>query len=434
MGYCATPNLNFTRITTTQNLITSMELNTLTNQTLQSIAVDAANQAHNYLFSSQFLANKTALSVFMTTFLPQYNATVRNVTGFLANAPNLNLSTQLTNIRAELSVVQTASGNQSVIKSTSQLQGLLGQLQTAYRSANLNFTIISGLVRNNTITIIYKELEFRHVPPGLSALADQQGSVNIKVASGIHNTSEQAGLIAELQSIGKNLSGYSAPLVTGATASKMLSGPLVTPILAALNMPVGSKIAAAPMFAAIIALVIGLVIIAVFYLLTYARVKQRKGHHLHHRVHNAWRALFVVLFVLLAIYVYLTYTYAANATQFLPISGFLNAVKSNHDVIVATDNVPTLSWQQSNCEYAVNSALRSLQKNISNVQMNNYTCLGNSYSDCYDMVLNSGLPAVVFQGFNVTTYNGIYGTQLNAGGSLAEGSNCELAQLIKSKG
>jgi hypothetical protein len=431
LGFCENTNFNYSQILATQSIITTLQEKAVSNATIQTLGTASANQAETYITDFTANINETALQALITKISPGYNSIVANVSVFVNQTGNKNLSIQLNALISKFNSVKAVGGNQSVAKATNTLDTLISSLTTSYAEASKNYTLISSLSSNNTLSLIIKELDFQTIPTGLAELEASQTAINIKLGSSTLNNSQANSIIAELVMIKANASNYNPSSVSGSVVSKGIAGPIVTPILSALNMPVPNKIATAPLIAAVLALIAGLVVLLIFRQLTYAKLRHKKKR-LESRVTNAWRLLMIILLLAVIAYAYVSYSGAEQATQFLPISGFISAVHASNTVVVAIESTQTSNSTEIACATFVQSSLKAEGKNATMLHLTNYTCTGNSYPTCYDQILASGTPSIIFNGAKSLTYNGLYGDQLNAGGPLANGNSCELAKILTS--
>jgi len=216
---------------------------------------------------------------------------------------------------------------------------------------------------------------------------------------------------------------------------KSIDGGIISSLLSGSSASVSSKLAAAPLYAALISFLIGIVVLLLFYSATYGRLKKRRKLRLTHRTKRAWKLLFLVLLLLVLVYTYATYAYAASANSFLPLSSFAGSVKAHSIVFVAVNTSSALNTSTVACATALQSTLSSLGKVSRVISISNGTCtLSNatetiSGTACYNQLMASGTP-VVLLGANTTVYKGMYGNIMYVGSSLSNGASCYISKIL----
>ncbi len=429
VGLCQYTSFNSTLLAREKAALASLQSLMLSDGQILTASNSAAAQAAAYIKAYGTALNSTQLTNLLSGITPQYEALVANVSSFTNQTGNAALAANLSSLTAAFKRINATGGDQNVTSAGVLLRGLMANLTSEYQKSNANVTAIRSESENNTLQLITLELDYRAVPAKLAGIASVQSLLNLKLVSRAVNTTSQNTMLAQLASIKANLSAFGPPLLSAGAISKALGGPIATPILAGLEMPVPSKIATAPTVVALIALVLGLVVIGVVYMLTYARYKRRK--RLNPSARMMWTLSFIVLVVLVLALVYISYSDAASATSFIPLSSFTGSLRASKTVTIAMDVNVLSNSSLTGCAASLQAALTSENKVVTRLNLSNYTCTGNQYPSCYDNLLSSGKPVILFAGSPTVVYSGLYGTQLNAGGPLAAGSSCLLAQLLK---
>ena len=156
------------------------------------------------------------------------------------------------------------------------------------------------------------------------------------------------------------------------------------------------------------------------------------------RVRRAWTILFSILALLVLVATGITYSYANQANQFLPVSLFLGNVKSSGSVVVFLNSSIANNASLGQCLTSLNITLHSQKKNMTTLKESNYACTstiaGNlTGTKCFDRIVASGLPVIMVTSLanGSITHKGLYGNILYVNGTAAEGAACPLAAIIR---
>ena len=428
LGFCEYTTFNSTALATLQSEISILETLPISNSSVSSIAANATLAARAYIqpqITRQFneLINATQ---------GRYNATVANATELLGKLHNESLSNSLGNVEATFSMLKGYNPARNASQYNATLSSMLSNLSATYQRLSSSYSAVESLATNNTARILLRELNYRSVPPSLSALASEQQSINYQLSQGI-NASQEVGLLANMSSI-KGRIGILAPL-SFAGSVKGIDGGLINGILSGSNAPIQSKLSAAPLYALVLSLVIAAAAILLIYLGTFHRLQRRHRLKLHRKAKRAWMALFIALVAVGLAYSFLTYAFAQAANAFLPASGFFADMASHSTVFIAL-NGTYYNSSVVNCAASLQQTLTSRGKTVHTVDISNDSCVSSGTSaggePCYDQMLSSGDPVVVMSsGPNNIVYRGLYGYTLYASGASVSGSSCYLNQVFR---
>lgn len=428
LGFCGPLSFNSTLLSSIQSAILQLQQSPLTSAGLAMVSTNSSGIAQSYVGTVLTAAQNASFRAFLNLTYPQYNATVYKSQQLLGMFSNTLLSNSLQHLQATFSGMIAAGPGQNIVAVNAALANAIMAANTAYTSVYSTFSAAYSLAQTNTYQLAVDELSYVNVPPSLTALSLQQQSINAQMARGI-NSSQLPGVVSSLQSVGSGLMMF-APVTVASVVKSFDIG--VYSLLLSSSASIGANNSSAALYSALISLVIGSVLLFAFYSTTYARLKRKGRLRLHSRAKRAWRALFVVLLLVLAAYVIETYAAANSGNSFLPVGGFLGAVRSSPVTAVM---VNTTSSDALACAASVQASIRALGKLSPLITVSNATMLCTSANTTYIGACMgkavSSIPVVMIgPGNSGIVYRGMYGTVLYASGAVASGSSCPLNILF----
>ncbi len=434
VGFCRYLSFNSTLLARIGAQLSSLSSMPISNSSIKSQSAASAQLADSFVepvISSELTAEFDA---FVNATYPKYNSTVKEASFLASRMSNSSLSYELSSLKVQFAQILNASISQNLSKANSSISSSISKLNTLDFKLGSAYMPVYNASLYNTMLITFHELDYASVPYSLAKLAAQEQSINAELSSVI-NSSELSSLSSLASSIKASASSY-APAFSMPAFTKSIDGGAVAAMLAGSGASIPSKLATAPLYAALISFAIGIVLLLLFYSLTYGRLKKRHKLRLTHRTRRTWRLLFLLLFVLVLIYTYATYAYAASANSFLPISYFISAIKSHGLVLIALNASAPINLSTASCATSLQSTLSSLGKVARVISISNYTCTISNATEtitgrgCYNDLLASGTP-VIFLGANYTAYKGMYGNILHVGNGLSNGSSCYISKMME---
>ncbi len=426
IGFCADLSFNSTRLSSMQSAVAQLQRSPLSNSGLASISLDSSRIAAGYVIAVISAVQNDTFHAFLNATEPQYNATVAKSLALLSMFGNATLSASLQRLEASFNAVLSAGASQNLTAANITLSLALANASTAYTAAYSVFSPVYSLAQSNNYQLAVDELSYARIPSSLSRLALQQQSINAQISKGI-STSQVQATLASLRAVSSGL-GLFAPLTLGGVVKTIDSG-LYAPLLSS-SAPLSANNSAAALYAAAISAAIGAALLAVFYLRTYARLKAKHKLRLNKRAKKAWRVLFIGLAVALVAYVAVTYAAAGGANAFLPVSGFLGAVRASPGTAVVVNGT---SQGMLDCAASVQASLHSLGKLAPVITLVNGACAStnSSYSGSCMGSVTASMPVVLLSAGNSSiAYRGLYGHVLYASGAAASGASCPLDVLF----
>ena len=438
IGYCGYMKFNTTLLNSVNAVQQQLTALVPSKSRISAYSAASATAATYYIAQANFETNEASFSAFLNSTYPTYNATVGEVSALLSKSPDANLSAALLRLQTSFSAILSNGVNTSISAESPGFNLTLSSLISKYNAANLSFAEAGSASSNYTIAAIAAELNYRNVPPRLAELSEQLQSLDLAISAGMNSTSILAEL-PELKTIGMQLAVF-VPITTMGSLVKMLDGWFINAVLAGSNMPVQSKIAAAPTYAALLSFIIGIVILAIIYLVTLRRLSKKHKLKMSKKATMAWAALFIGIFIVVLVYTYATYAYAQAANSFLPFAYFTNYLHSAKSAYVVLNGSSAYSNTGiTACASSISSILTSQGKAVKTIQATNYSCVaGGTVSPmgvgCIDSALASGVPVISLSASaGPISYKGLYGTIMYASGVNATGSSCIVAQLLSRK-
>lgn len=432
LGYCQYLKFNQSSLYNMQAEITNIMSEPISNSSIMAFAKNSTLSAKAFL---QPVEVKSFVSL-LAYYYPKYNATLLNSTLLLGSFYNNSLSAKLS--RLESTFTQLASYNLSM--NASEYNATLSQefrnVSLEYSSLNSMYSVLKSNAANTTAIVLQKELDYQIEPPSLAAVAYMQQRLNNKIVSGI-KSSEYSNISSTLQGIKGKIAGIGTPISMAALV-KGIDGGFIGGIFSKSTAQIQSNLASGPLYAALLSLAIAAILIIGFYFASFHRLGKKQRLHLHKAAKRAWMILFIILAIIGLAYVYMTYSYAASANNFLPVSGFIKQMDSHSSIVIAQNgSIANASILQ--CESALEETFKSFNKSVSTLTMKNYTCVGSSNSNysaspyCFNQIMSAGTPIIVIsQSQNSSIiYKGIYGHALYASGNAASGSACYLNAIFK---
>ncbi len=438
IGYCEYTTFNSSILGTLGAQVNSLKnLPVSTASQVNQYDVNASNTATAYVEPVIIARNTTEYQKLLTSFYPEYNASVANSTMLLSRYDNSSLNRSLSIMESEFSLVKSKGINQNITRASDTLNGALQNLSSTYAAVSPKYLLIYNKALNDTVQLLYRQLNFRQVPKSLALLSVQQERIN-NMLNGRVTSNDLTPISVMLANVSSKVGAFGSPLSLPAFV-KSLDGGFVNSMLFGSGASIPSKIASAPLYAALISFIIGIAILLAVYGTTYARLKRKKKIKMHAKAKKAWMMLFAGIFILVLIYTLATYAIAGSANAFLPISGFMAASNSGNVIAIVVNQSGAANSSIVGCASALQATMSGLGKKVSVVSLDNYSCtIANSTASidgpaCYNRILGSNEPMVLLSpGSNSSiVYKGMYGTVLYANGQAASGASCYLNKIFQ---
>ena len=442
IGYCEYTTFNSSILGTLGAQVNSLKnLPVSTASQVNQYDVNASNTAIAYVEPVIIARNTTEFNAMLAAFYPKYNYTVVNSTKLLSRYDNSSLNRSLSIMESEFSSVKSKGINQNITRASDTLNGALQNLSSTYARVSPKYLLVYNKALNDTMQLLYRQLNFRQVPVSLALLSAQQEHIN-NMFNGRISSNDLTPISVMLSNVSSKVGAYGSPLSLPAFV-KSLDGGFVNSMLFGSGAPIQSKLASAPAYAALVSFVIGIAILLAVYGTTYARLKRKKKIKMHAKAKKAWMMLFAGIFVLVLIYAFATYSIAESANAFMPISGFMSAANSGNVIAIAVNQSgaanSTANSLMVGCANALQATISNTGKRVSIVSLDNYSCtIANATASidgpaCYNRILGSNEPMILLtQGSNSSIiYRGMYGTVLYATGQAASGASCYLNKIFQ---
>ncbi len=177
----------------------------------------------------------------------------------------------------------------------------------------------------------------------------------------------------------------------------------------------------------------------IIYFLTYHNLNKKKKLNLNPNARRAWMILFAVIFILILVYGFMTYSYAQAANNFLPVSGFINSIRSSSTTFILVNSSLANDTPTQQCVAALTATIKSYNKTVYAINMNSAGTCTLPYNKsiqgtaCINAIYASNKPTIIINpGTNSSiTYKGLYGDTLYVSGPVAQGSSCQLVGLAR---
>jgi hypothetical protein len=433
VGYCKSLSFNNTILSAVSSQLSSLSSLPISNSSVSAESSSSAQLAASFV---QPVLNKelqAQFSAFMNYTYPRYNSTVKEASFLASRLSNSSLAFELASLESQFSKARNLSINQNISAANSSISSLISRLNTLDSQLSSLYMPVYNASLQSTLLIAMHELDYQHVPYQLASIAAQMQQINAELSTQVNSTT-LTKLSSTLDSIKAKAQSF-APAFSMPALVKSIDGGIISSLLSGSSASVSSKLAAAPLYAALISFLIGIVVLLLFYSATYGRLKKRRKLKITHRTKRAWKLLFLVLLLLVLVYTYATYAYAAGANSFLPLSSFTGAVKAHSIVFVAVNTSSALNTSTVACATALQSTLSSLGKVSRVISISNGTCILSNATEtisgtaCYNQLMASGTP-VVLLGANTTIYKGMYGNIMYVGSSLSNGASCYISKIL----
>ena len=458
-GYCEATSFNSTKLANIQTMLSSLSSLPLSNSSAKAFSSSAVSTADSYV-QPVIVAKETALfDAFMNYSSPIYNSTLANATSLSSRISNSSLQGSIAAFEAVFSNIKSSGIEQNITSANASFASAVKNLSASYSKIEALYAPIKSEQFNNTVELLYDQLNYQVPPPSIASLSVQQQRINAEMQGQVNN-SQLYRIKGMLDALHSNIT-QSSPISLPAFV-KTFDGGFVSSLLYGSSSTIPSKESSAPLYTALFSFLIGVILIAVFYVLTYGRLNRKKKIRRSKKVIRAWIYLIVLLIVLDLVYASVTFAVAASANSFMPLSSFASALKSSNTVVLAitvpkanvsigSTGIPNLTSNSisvfgrptslsSECADSVLSNLTAAHKLVVSALVSNYSCAisdmsGNlSGSECYNKMLASNDPMIIINqtgNSSSISYKGLYGTVLYASGEPAEGNSCYLSGIVK---
>jgi hypothetical protein len=430
VGLCKYLNFNSSLLSSDSAIVARLQASPLSSSGLSSVSANSSSIAKGYVMAIISSKENATFHAFLNATEPQYNSTVQKSQALLAMFSNTALSASLGTLLSTFANVLNSGSGQNMTVANAMVSSALSKTNTAYSVAYSAFLPVYNTEQSNNHMLVVDQLDYVQIPAGLAKLALEQQEINAKVYSGV-NSSQLPAVLSELKSVNSGL-GLIMTFTLGSLA-KAIDGGLLNMALGG-SATLASKDSAAVLYAAAISFVIGAAVVLLFYVSVYHRLMSKHRIKLHRRARNAWHALFAILGIAVLVYVFATYSVASGANAFLPVSGFLNAVKSSSSVALVLNGT---SPGALTCAGSVAASIGGTGKKVYVVSLaSNGTCSSASAGfsgDCMGRVAGM-MPIVLMNsaGNSSIAYRGMYGHVLYANGNAASGTACSVDELFSS--
>ena len=436
-GYCELTSFNSSRAAELSLELNAILSEPITHTGIMSVSENSSKVASSFVVPVIIKKNTTKLDSFLNFSHPEYNSIVANATFLLSRFSNATLQDALDNFTGFFNNILSKGVYQNVSVSSANFNSMLANITNIYDLVGSNYYPALNLSKMNTALVLLKQIDYRHVPPKLSNLSAQEGSLNAKL-NGTFTSNSIAPIMAQLVSLNTEIKSFGGSPGAGALAKSVDYG-FVSALVSGSGASIPAKIGSAPLYAALLSFIIALILIGIFYFLTYYRLKKAKRIRKGKLVRRAWMMLFAILFIAALFYAYVTYLAGAGANHFLPASLFISRLSHSSAAVIALNGSAQYSASAFACANATKaSLLESGIKNVSVIRVMNYSCTvtlgGAEYTGtaCYNKILSSATPMVQIEGTSASyiTYKGMYGAVLYASGNYTQGKSCALSTLF----
>ena len=437
-GFCPNPTFNSVLLGKINAQVQSLEALPITNASITVVARQTVANGADY-FEPIDVANDTSqYNAFLNATMPAYNSILANLTFVSGRYKNQTLANALAVFEAGYQGYANGGIEQNFTSASSGFALLAANASKAYKTTAAPYLSAYDQAVNNTALILITELDYAPgtVPYSVISLADQETVINQELLTQV-NTTQLKSITAQMSSISSQAKSLSSPLSLAAL-EKTTKGPILTSLLAGSGANPQSNIALAVLYSPLITLLVGALVVIVIYWFTYRKLKTRHKLNMTPRARRAWTILFSILALLVLVATGITYSYANQANQFLPVSLFLGNVKSSGSVVVFLNSSIANNASLGQCLTSLNITLHSQKKNMTTLKESNYACTstiaGNlTGTKCFDRIVASGLPVIMVTSLanGSITHKGLYGNILYVNGTAAEGAACPLAAIIR---
>ena len=436
LSFCPSPNFNATDTSNIQKIDSSLSSLPVSNSSIRSIAKNATALAEQYVepvLQSEYGAEFRSLVNYTR---PLYEAALNNASYISSKVYNSSLASLVSQMNSTYIKVLNLGINQNMSVSNRTLSYIINEVESAYRNVSRIYFSTYNEAIESSGAILGAELNYPNNKAVLSLASQQQGV--LAQFSAPMNYSELSNVSSVEASLAKNAKAYSAPFSMPVFV-KSIDGWFMDGLAFAIPGSIGSKMASAPIYAALLSFIIGIILLFLFYRFTYAKLSKKHRIKSDKRVKRSWMALFAALFIIVLIYAFVTYAFAAGANSYMPIGVFTSSVYSSHHVIIVLNQSYMSNTSVASCITQLQHNLASSKVNSTLISESSNKCdiisSGSAVydSDCMNQLLGSGEPFISID-VNATThisYKGAYGNELSTGGSAVSGRECYLASLFK---
>ncbi|MCL4383032.1 MAG: hypothetical protein M1168_03590 [Candidatus Marsarchaeota archaeon] len=413
-AYCSNLTFNNSLITNMHHLIfqslsqksTVLSISNTSALLAQTYFNNAINKHNQSRFNQSFNSN--------SLLSQQYNVLINKSNYLLSKINYTNLSKSLNNLEILYSNIKIKGPNQNISNATKSLSSALNSTNQQYKTANTLYYSIQNISNNNTIILLKDELNFKQVPYNLANIALKQQKINLMLNTKINiNSANQ--LLSSLNGIKSNLSLIALPSYSLLLSTKTFAKPFIDLILS-INIPLYLKFQFAYLLPPFFALIIGFLIIILIYIF-YLALKIKHKIIITSEAKKTWHLIFIALFIFVIIYSYITFIFAQQASNFLPLNGFLSQINNSKSIVIASQF--SNSTQNQCINYLQNSIKKKAKTPI--LLTLNTTCNFISNSSCIDIYLNKNIPIIYINSssLNFMSYKGLYGNILYINDSAA---------------
>ncbi|MDE1860347.1 MAG: hypothetical protein KGH72_01370 [Candidatus Micrarchaeota archaeon] len=433
LPYCPTPFFQQSKLSSIQTTISQLESLPLTDPQIESLASNISQKENSYVLPILTARKAKELATTLNTTLSGYSTLIFATNTLLTHISNSTLAADESALMRNVSTLEANYLNLNITAYAANLSKQITSFSRVYASANATYSNDVKLARNNTALILELQLNTMAPSQSASSLGFQEAALETQLSSRISSISAlNSNLLAiNSQAAALGSGGFGDPFQE---LSRGIDAPIVRVMLGAENMPSAAAIASAPFYAMIPSLIIGLILLGlVFY--KYNSLKHRHKLRNDPRTAANWRKLFAAAVILVAIYLAVTYSLAASASSFAPVSTFHSSLSASNTLVVALNG--TTSTAMINCSGRIATAAKAINKSVQTLRISNATCLvggtPQGLGTCLNPYLAKNTPVVVLTQGN-STHIGMYsyyGTILSATGNDVFMNSCPIAALIR---
>ena len=436
LSYCPPPNFNTTDASNIQKIDSSLSSLPVSNSSIRTISKNATALAEQYVepvLQSEYGAEFRSLVNYTR---PLYEAALNNASYISSKVYNSSLAGLASELNSTYMRVLNLGINQNMTMSNRTLSYMIHEVESAYRNVSKAYFSTYNEAIASSGAILGAELNNPNDKAVLS-LASQQQNVLAEFSAPM-NYSELSNVSSVEASLTSSANKYSAPFSMPVFV-KSVDGWFMDGLAFAIPGSIGSKMASAPIYAALLSFIIGIILLFLFYRFTYAKLSKKHRIKNEKRIKRSWMMLFAALFIIVLIYAFVTYAFAAGTNLYMPLGVFTSSVYSSHHVIIMLNQSYLSNASVASCITHLQQNLASSKVNSTLISESSNKCdiisSGNAVydSDCMNQLLGSGNPFISVN-VNATThisYRGAYGNELSTGGSAVSGSECYLSLLFK---
>lgn len=432
VGFCGFLTYNYTLLDDMQVTVNRMKLLPLTDSQVLAVAANVSANEESYIIPTTTSKQTKVYAEILNTTLSGYGQLTNESAALLTHLSNASLLASLSTLQASYVKLKAQYTSLNLTQFNATLAAQVANLKANYTSVNATYSSVYGLARNNTALLLELQLNSNVSSEEVSALSFKEAKLNAELSGSIQNiTMLKAQLLSIKSSIG------SASLYTGANpfaeTARDIDAPIASAMENAISLPYATKVALAPLFAAIISLIIGIIILALIFL-KYRSLHAKRRIHVNPRTARNWKIVFAVALVLVVAYVIITYVAASAASSSTPVGAFRSAALSAKGIAIITNGTATQA--ELNCTARISTVVLAEHKKVYSASLYGNQCTYNntiySSDNCLNLFAEQGTPMIILKSSNVSRVSAysFYGSILRVQGDDSFMSECVPASLV----